>query len=65
MERNFMTQARHYLTSQQKQKIETLRANMKFVREKIEKEKESSEIPMFDVIGEGIEGLYKRINGYA
>ncbi len=54
-----------FADSQQKQKIETLRANMKFVREKIEKEKESSEIPMFDVIGEGIEGLYKRINGYA
>ena len=50
--------------TQQKQRVEKMHVDLDFVQMQLEKERGKTEIPMFDVIREGIEGVYERIKNY-
>ena len=47
-----------------KQTVEIVHVDMEFVQKQLNKQDGESKIPMFDVIRDGIEGMYERIRNY-
>lgn len=46
-----------------RQAVEAVHADLKFVRQQLEEQGGKSAIPMFDIISDGIDGMYERIRG--